>query len=179
LGTHKTLKNKMQKVFSGKMYSYCSEAYFMELGADIDLDYRKNQTNGLCGSAASDQLVLKFGVHTGEVNLSIWLTTEAEPIDESWDEIVEVPFQVTRDIKFNLVDFNGDPWGNSIPLRAGNYRIRYSAKNFHATEEKSSVEEVDSSLLECYELIIWPSEINSDEIIKNTNLSAASWHSAN
>ena len=54
------------------------------------------QENGLCGAAYPGLLFLTTGLHTGNVGFTVESHDQTPPIDDSWEEIVEVSFTPGR-----------------------------------------------------------------------------------
>ena len=76
---------------------------------------------------------------------------------------MEASFSVTRD------SFRLEAWGEELKkdllLPQGNYRIRYSSKDFGLAEDQGKFEEGD---IEFYLIDIWESKVGKDKIIKTT-----------
>lgn len=51
------------------------------------------QADGLCGAAAPGFLFLVIGLRTGDVGFVVELHDETPPLDDGWEEIVEVSFR--------------------------------------------------------------------------------------
>ena len=83
------------RVFSGPLWVHYGQAYVVVGSWDTDLAASfRGQVNGLHGAAAPGLLFLITG-HTGRVGFTVDVCTSPPPIDDSWEEIVEVPFIVT------------------------------------------------------------------------------------
>ncbi|MCW7540903.1 hypothetical protein OOT46_24075 [Aquabacterium sp. A7-Y] len=83
----------MKLLFDGLFHTSYSQGYLC-LGETYDIteDWRKDQVNGLLGAAFPTFLYLVFGLHTGDVRLTIRLC-DSEPKREAfWEEAVEVSF---------------------------------------------------------------------------------------
>ncbi|MDB2686669.1 hypothetical protein N9Y42_05615 [Mariniblastus sp.] len=171
----------MNRIFDGKLYVAYSQAY---IHADEDADFLDEdgfagQKNGLCGAALTNSLFLITGLNTGHVNFSIDLCDSEPPIDPTWEEVVETPFNLT--MSDFMIDFGLYNWDYElvvpIPLNIGTYRVRYSAKGMERGRTKDTIlsdeEPVDSYLLE-----FWASPLKPDAIIKQTSDIAAYWHNA-
>ncbi|WP_018683565.1 hypothetical protein [Actinokineospora enzanensis] len=131
------------------------------------------QRNGLCGAAVSGALHLVTGLHTGSVGLTVETHDAEPPVGEEWEEVVEAPFRSDGDTV--LADWDSDV---AVPLglAAGDYRVRYCAVGMdegHAHDTRMAGEpEVDRYLLQ-----FWPAPPAPDEVIRQTSLHAAYWHS--
>jgi hypothetical protein len=62
-------------------------------GTDLAASFR-GQVNGLCGAAAPGLLFLLTGLHTGHAGFTVDVCASRPAVDDSWEEIVEVPFRV-------------------------------------------------------------------------------------
>lgn len=94
------------------------------------LEHFAGQSNGLCGGALTGRLCLMTAKHTGRVPLVAELHSAEPPLDEQWEDAVELSFQV-------------DPWRVAIvplltnecfplPLPRGHYRLRCCARGLIA-----------------------------------------------
>lgn len=163
--------------YTGPLPAHYHEAYFTVLGSSLCTEAFRGQSNGLCGAAAPNQLTLRFGVHTGRVNISVLLSQTEPPLNERWDEIVEVPLLVDHSVHLSLMDFDGDPWGDEVSFEAGSYRARFSVKNFVDDEASTSgIDDLNDSAQD-YELIVWPSPPRPDTVLKTTGSLARHYHS--
>ncbi len=162
----------MNIIFSG--IARCSFHYLIVGvidGADFDLnDTLAGQNNGICGTAVHGQIGLIFGPHTDAIHLTVALADDPPNLDYSWEEIVESPLFADEDLKMFMKGFDGDPRGPCIFIPAGDYRVRYSARNFTDTS-------YEADLTQRYQLVIWPDvEFKPDEVIKATNPNAKRLH---
>src|SRR5262245_38211876 len=97
----------------------------------------RGQTNGLCGVAVRGALWLITGLHSGRVGFTVDVLDAAPPIDDAWEEIVEVSFSVPgedealehdgKEIIYRDVYLAEWAGGGSyrIPILPGTYRVRY------------------------------------------------------
>jgi hypothetical protein len=159
----------MRTVFSEAIWCCYHSVVIAELGSGWDDMAASGQNNGICGSAIPNQIVLRFGPHTGRVHLTIAVTNKRPAIDRKWNEIVESSFEALDDLALHALSFDGDPQGPMIPVPEGNYRLRYSALDF--SEPVS-----DEAAPQQYELILWPAKLAEDKVIKVSNPRAASYH---
>ena len=172
----------MKTLYSGEIYCHYHWAYIAEAGLGGSQLCWVGQRNGLCGSAAPNEIAFTFGPHTSMVNFQILFATDPPLIDPRWEEVVETPFVVERSSTFYLTDFNGDPYGDPMPLAAGTYRLRFSAINYNLTEQVPPTVSDEYGVMpsaladERYELVIWPSPAYPDAVIKATTSDAKSWH---
>lgn len=160
-------------VFSGTMLTSYRQMYVMSTVCD-DLmpdEASKNHVNGLCGGAVTDGLFLTVGIHTGEVSMTVAIHDSAPPLDDAWDEIVEASCSFSETPIF-LYGWGGDS-AAELPLQAVQYRARFCAKAFGATEDNG-----DDESGECYLLMFWPGAPRPDAILKQTSPNAIYWHEA-
>lgn len=162
----------MKTHYVGPVSVHYHEAHFTVLGGELSTDAYRDQSNGLCGAAAPNQLTLRFGVHTGRVNISVLLSEAEPPLNKFWEEMVEAPLTVDRRVHLSLMDFDGDPWGDEVFFEPGSYRVRFSAINFEQVEVSTT--ETDST--QRYELIIWAAPLLPDIVLRTTSSLAHHYH---
>jgi hypothetical protein len=82
-------------VFDGRLHVHYGQAYVVSGDAgdtgDMDACFR-GQTNGLLGAGQQGMLFFLTGLHTGFVELTVDVVEREPPLDESWEESVEVSF---------------------------------------------------------------------------------------
>lgn len=122
-----------------------------------------HQRNGLCGAGAAGSLYLIAGLHTGRVNFAVRLESSEPPVEEHWEEVVEVPFATTSG-RIAVVQWGG-PLVHSMEVQPGTYRVRYSGRGLDVAhrELNPGCEPVDS-----YLLTFWPAPPAPDAIIKQS-----------
>jgi hypothetical protein len=129
----------------------------------------EGQRNGLCGGAVEGGLFLAVGMHAGAALLSVSICDSAPP-DIHGDEIVEVSCTFFGPHAY----LQG--WGGEIlaklALPAGQYRARYSARNFGEAPGRLK----DSPNTESYSLVLWPLVRRPDVVVRRTAQAAAYWH---
>ena len=157
------------RVFHGLLWVHYGQAYVLEPGEVADLAVSmRGQANGLCGAAVPGALVLITGLHTGQVQFAVDAADHRPPLDQAWEEVVEVSLTTTRSL--SLVTWAGE---NAYPLGLppGSYRVRYCASGMDRAH--SHCEPVDD-----YLLTFWPAPESPDAVLKQTSQTAAYWHSA-
>jgi hypothetical protein len=185
----------MARVFSGSLPVHYSQAYVLT-GEMTNPDFFsafRGQANGLCGAAVRGALWLTTGLHTGRVGFTVDVLDAAPPLDDAWEEIVEVSFTVPGDDEeFEYYDeYRGDEieiteryvsllgWGGSgycdIPISPGSYRVRYCARGMDIGRRRDTLID-DEDLVDFYSLAFWPAEPEPDCVIKQTSEIAAYWH---
>ncbi|MCT2583066.1 hypothetical protein [Actinophytocola gossypii] len=130
------------------------------------------QRNGLCGAARPGALYLVTGLHTGTVGFAAELHEQAPPVDESWEDVVEVSFRPIAPPA--LVGWGGEGrW--PLDLAATDYRVRYSGTGMDQARAQDTrlqgEPEVDRYLLQ-----FWPAPPAPDEVLRQTSATAAYWH---
>lgn len=166
-----------QVFFDEPVFSEFCQAFIAEAEADICGEHKLGQDNGLLGAAEPQFLYLTFGLHTGEVWLTVRLEASEPPVDDRWGEIVEAPFVVKEGMELGVRDL-GENLFRPLPLAPGSYRVRYSALNFGATVGAPASDGESAPPLERYELVFWPCEPRPDAVIKVTSERAAYEHYA-
>jgi len=111
------------------------------------------QRNGLCGVAVRDVLALVTGLHTGRVPLVVeWHDAEPPSPEASWEEVVEVPFTVSRR------DLTVASFGSFIPVRLprkGRLRARFCASGMDEAQEVDTITS-DLPAIDRYLVQLWP-----------------------
>jgi hypothetical protein len=136
------------------------------------IDARGGQSNGLCGAAIQGALSLVTGLHTGAVPLRIEFTDDEPPLDDAWEDVVEVSF-TTSTKKLLLSTFEA-----AMPLRllrAGTFRVRYCGTGLDPAN-KTDVRSEGDPELDRYLLQFWPAPHAPDAIVRETSDIARYWH---
>ncbi len=182
----------MSRVFEGLLRVAYSQAYVLvgEIGNPDFYDAFRGQANGICGAAVRGALLLVTGLHTGQVGFTVDVLDAPPPLDDAWEEIVEVSFFVgyidPDPIEDTDIEFMDDPdvmvalmeWGGpwyELPLPPGNYRARYCARGMQLGRDRDTLL-FDDEPVDFYSLAFWPAEAAPDCIIKQTSEIAAYWH---
>ncbi|WP_052407560.1 hypothetical protein [Allokutzneria albata] len=104
------------------------------------------QRNGLCGAAAPGFMFL----HTGQVGFTVELHDSAPPVDEAWEDVVEVPYRPQPETALA-------PWGAGtawdLALAETGYRVRYCGMRMDAGQER-------------YLLQFWPVRPAPDQVTR-------------
>ena len=166
-------------VFDGRLRVHYGQAYVFSgdaehPGKDLPACF-SGQVNGLVGAAVPGVLVLVTGLHTGTVSLRVQVDDLEPPLDETWDEIVEVSF-MPRPGEIVVRDWDGFVQC-TVPIQTGSHRVRYSAAGM---DEAAAADVVvaDEPTIDRYLLSFWPSQPRADEIVKQTSRRAAYWHTS-
>jgi hypothetical protein len=179
----------MSRVFEGLLHVHYGQAYVLtgEMLPPELRDAFRGQTNGLCGATVRGALFLITGLHTGHVGFAVDVLDAAPPLDDIWEEIVEVSFTVVDEDEeleyddteiierwISLVDWDGGAY--YLPtFSPGNYRVRYCARGMQHGRKQDTLLE-DKEPVDFYLLSFWPAEATPDCIIKQTSEIAAYWH---
>src|SRR5437763_1575686 len=83
----------MRVLMSRTVWVHYGQIYVESGQVTAEFDSLGGQRNGLCGAAVPGSLFLNTGLHTGEVGFVIEYHDTPPPLDESWEEIVEVSFR--------------------------------------------------------------------------------------
>lgn len=162
--------------YAGKLMVHYGQAYLLSPECDMLMpeDAFAGQQNGLCGAAVPGGLFLVTGIHTGYVNLQVQIHHAAPPVDEGWDEIVEVSWTLNSG-PVVLQDWDAEPVCE-IPLESGSYRVRYAARRFGEAEPDDDEEDGGQEAIESYSLSFWPAPRADDAVLKQTSPHAAYWN---
>ncbi|MGW2089422.1 hypothetical protein [Streptomyces sp. NPDC001880] len=167
----------MRTVYSGEL-SVCYRQFYVESRDDEDgahwSEACAGQANGLCGAAVPGYLYLITSLHTGQVGLTVEVHDTVPPLDESWEDVVEVPFRPASRSTVVL------PWGDgplvSVDLPVADHRVRYCGRDMDRARE----EELDILAGEAppdqYLLQFWPAAPRPDEVVRQTAEAADYWH---
>ena len=144
--------------------------------ADCDLHdaFAGQEGVGLCGGGTGGALLLLTGLRIGGVDFTAELHDSRPELDESWEEIVEVPFRPVSE-ETVLRQWNGkNRW--ELELEERDYRVRYSAVGMDAGRSKDVREDDEPPTDERYLLQIWPAAPEPARLLKQTGRAAAYWH---
>jgi hypothetical protein len=163
------------EVFAGPLHVHYGQAYILSGDSDVpDLeDAFRGQVNGLCGTAVSGAMFLITGLHTGHVGFTVSVSASPPELDRSWEEIVETSFLVPA-LPVALYQW-GEATGQPLPLTAGQYRARYSARNMQAGNDQDTLVG-DAPVIDEYLVQLWPAPADADQVIRQTSEVAAYWH---
>jgi hypothetical protein len=166
----------MLVLFEGSLHVHYGQAYVESdgegFGGDMDATFC-NQQNGLCGAGVAGSLFLITGLHTGRVAFRVELHEAEPPIDQGFEEIVEVSYRpLTAEVA--LMQWGGDG-GCPLPLPETDYRVRYCGRRMDAGKEADTILD-DEPTVDSYLLQFWPAPAAPDRIVKQTSETAAYWH---
>ncbi|HXU69809.1 MAG TPA: hypothetical protein VN947_10795 [Polyangia bacterium] len=158
------------------LHVHYGQAYVESGGEHPDADMEQNfrgQPQGLCGARIPGALFLITGLHTGTVGFEVRIHGDEPPVDETFEDIVEVSFRpATQDVQLT-------EWAAQatypLAIEHRDYRVRYSARGMDAAHEQDTV--VDGEpIIDSYLLEFWPAAPAAQRIVKQTSANAAYWH---
>ncbi|MFJ6416528.1 hypothetical protein [Paeniglutamicibacter sp. NPDC091659] len=162
-------------LFDGTIHVAYGQFYILPEGDyDIDMDEAfRGQSNGLCGAAAHPGVFFITGMHTGHVGLSVHLNDSEPALDQEWEEVVEVPYEVTEGIC--LTEWGG-PSLDRLAIPLGRYRLRYAGIKMDEGHEQDCILEEENTV-DRYRIDLWPATGSTgDRIIRQHGEQAAYWH---
>src|SRR5689334_3213619 len=168
----------MPEVFAGLVDVHYG---FIDLYSDPDgsgdesddlVGARRGQANGLVGAQVPHQLGMVTGLHTGAVPLIVTWSEDEPPLDEEWEDVVEVSVELsTPDLTIATFD---NAYGCQVP-RAGWHRARYSVIAMDEGQDLDTLEDGETAP-DRYLLELWPAPPAPDAVVREGSESAASWH---
>lgn len=171
-------EQKIKKLFSGNIGIEYGQFYIdiPELDEDDFLDPDgafENQSNGICGASQSGKIFFVVGPQAGIASIEVDLCESEPEIDETYEEIVEVPFsRGTNEVA--LCEWGGgETYELEIPQ--GEYIVRYSilgmGLDYGDDSDWDAPVEGQKHLIQ-----IWPSKQGQEKIVKVTSETATYWH---
>ncbi|MGW0431979.1 hypothetical protein ACWDV4_05465 [Micromonospora sp. NPDC003197] len=166
----------MRTLFNGEPYVHYGQIYVAsspDWAEDGVPEFFAGQSNGLCGAAVPGFLYLATGLHTGGIGLTIEQHDEPPPVDDSWQEIVEVSF-TPETSEVRLVQWAAEAsW--PLDLEPVDYRVRYCGTGLDEARLLDT-RAADTPSIDRYLLQFWPSQVRPDEVVKQTSDRAARRH---
>jgi hypothetical protein len=165
----------LRVLFSGEVHVHYGQAY-VHSSPDYGYDLHEcflGQSNGLCGAATPGTLFLITGLHTGCVGFTVESHDTAPPVDDGWEEIVEVSF--TPETGEVILEQWGGEAAWPLDLPPADYRVRYCASGMDAGNEADTRLD-DEPMHDRYLLQFWPAPPEADRVLKQTSDHAAYWH---
>ncbi|MET9761912.1 hypothetical protein ABZ016_23110 [Streptomyces sp. NPDC006372] len=175
--TDQTSGSGARTVYHGELHVHYGQ-FYVESSTDGlgegDVHPRAGQLNGLCGAAVPGHLFLTTGLHTGRVHLTVEVHTTEPPLDEQWEEVVEVSFRPSSTTVIVR------PWADAplceFGLAEADHRVRYCGRDLdRAQDEELSVLE-GGDPIDHYLLQFWPAPPGADRVVRQTSRTAEYWH---
>ncbi len=168
----------IKKLYSGNLGIEYGQFYIDVAEPDED-DYLnpdeafEKQENGICGSAQSGKIFFVTGIQNGTIVIDVELHSSAPPFDQSFEEIVEVPFQRGK-TPVSLCEWACEET-HALDLPSGNYRVRYCIDGMGKDYEDDG--DWEAPVPNQRHLIqIWNATEAKDKVVKCTSETAAYWH---
>jgi len=166
----------MQVLFAGGVHVHYGQIY-VQSGVESPQgglsDAFAGQLNGLCGAATPGWLFMVTGLHTGHVGFTVELHDTAPPLDDAWEDVVEVSFRATA-APVLLVQWAGEAsW--PLAIEPVDLRARYSASGMDQAQQADTILSGEPEL-DRYLLQFWPAPPAPDQVLKQTSAKAAYWH---
>lgn len=162
-------------LFNGTIHIDYGQAYINSSTnfPDFEHSFFDCQRNGLAGAAIPGFIYLVNGIGSGYAKFRVELADREPPVDQLWEDIVEVSFEPSTK-KSSLLEWAGE---RSYPLNlpARSYRVRYSSNGM---DEARQAEGQSDEPIESHLLTFWPAPTATDRIVKSTSRQAAYWHEA-
>ncbi|WP_282793213.1 hypothetical protein [Streptomyces sp. CC224B] len=167
----------MRTPVDGEVFVHYSQIYVESDpdsdGPDLEEAFA-GQSAGLCGAAAPGALWLTTGLHTGDVRFRVEVHDEVPPLDDAWEDVVEVSFRPVSE-RTALTLWGGEgAW--ELGLRQVDYRVRYSAQGMDEGDRLDTRVDGEPHPTERYLLQFWPAASAPDRVLKCGSRCAAYWH---
>jgi hypothetical protein len=163
----------MRRLFSGPLWVHYGQANIMPLTSLPEdwSDAFKGQVNGIFGAAQQPILSISTGLHTGTVDLVVDEAVTEPPIEDCWEDIVEVSFLVDEPV--HLVEWAAEA-SYPIDLKRGIYRVRYHATGMDAGHDMDTSPE-SGEIVDSYKLVFWPSQSMDPDKVLQQGSDCARW----
>ncbi len=154
-------------------YGQLDLGWRLPFGFDGDFDrFFEGQLNGLVGAADANGIYLNLARRSGGSGVRIELVEHApDPLLETWEDVVEVSVTIPEGSDPRWSSWAGEDWGD-VPIPAGIYRLRVSARGRDAGRESEFAE----SVVDTYLLEFWAAPTEPDAIVQVGSADAAYWH---
>lgn len=131
------------------------------------------QENGICGAAQAGKLFFVTGIQNGKIAIRVELHAAEPPIDQSYEEVVEVPFQRGK-APVSLCEWAHEET-HELELPSGSHRVRYCIDGMGKDYDDDG--DWEAPVPEQRHLIqIWSCNLKEDKVLKHTSDTAAYWH---
>lgn len=166
----------MQVLFTGGLHVHYGQVYVQsgwEMPSDPLSAAFAGQVNGLCGAATPGFLFMVTGLHTGHVGFTVERHDAAPPMDDVWEEVVEVSFKPTAD-DVVLVQWGAEAaW--ALDIEPVDLRARYCAWGMDQARQADTILSGEPEL-DRYLLQFWAAPPAPDQVLKQASATASYWH---
>lgn len=143
-----------------------------EGGFDGDADaFFADQANGLVGASSPHGVYAHLSRWGGGSAVRIELLDAEPPLDDEWEDVVEVSTVVPAGASPAWSSWAGES-GGPLDLPPGSYRLRSSARGRDAGAE----DEFADGVVDHYLLQLWPAPSAPDAVVRTTSDNAAAFH---
>jgi len=172
------MSENVKQLYLGKLGIEYGQFYFDS--PDDEDDYPEleeaftDQKNGICGAATPGKVFFITGIQNGTISVLIELFSICPPVDDEYDEVVEVAFFNNGSAPIHLCQW-GHEWTRKLDLPKGHYRIRYSIQGMDKDYDED--DNWDAPIPGQRHMIqLWPQDQQEDEVVKLTSEMAKYWH---
>jgi hypothetical protein len=165
----------MRRPVEGEVHVHYGQIYVESDPDSFGPDFAEafaRQSSGLCGAAVPGALWLTTGLHTGHVGFTVEVHDQPPPLDEEWEDVVEVSYRPAS-ARSTLLQWAGEAFWD-LDLEEIDYRVRYCAKGMDEARQQDT--RLDEPQIDCYLLQFWPAPPAPERIVKQTAEIAAYWH---
>lgn len=143
------------------------------VGFDGDFDrFFAGQANGLVGSAGGEGVYLNLARRAGGSAVRIELLEAEPPLDDSYEDVVEVSATVPEDTEVSWASWAAETFGRLDGIAPASYRFRVSARG----RDAGAVGEFVVGVVDSYLVQLWPAALAPDAIIRVGSEDARYWH---
>lgn len=128
------------------------------------------QQNGWVAAAVPDVAHVVLARRSGGSSVRIELSTDEPPLDDSWEDIVEVSIVIPEGAGVRWTTWGGMD-GASIEIPGGSYRLRANARG----RDAGRAGEFKPEVIDFYLLQLWPAPSALDSIVRVGSDNAMHW----
>lgn len=165
----------MKTLFNGRLWVHYGQAYVVSgpvFDSDLEASFR-GQSNGLCGASSPNLLFLITGLHTGDVNFSVEFSEAEPPLDQAWEDVVEVSSTV---VNRPFLEEWASQASYPIDLAPGTYRVPYEATGTESARAIDTIVETEEPI-DTYQLSFWPAKGHApDRVVRQESQTASYWN---
>lgn len=140
---------------------------------DGDADrFFADQDNGWVGAAVPGVVHLVMARRSGGSSVRVEMLNEEPPIDDSWEDCVEVSLEVPVGASVRWSTWAGEN-SSVLDISADSYRLRVGARG----RDSGQAGEFEAGVVDFYLLQLWPSPSGQqDSVLRVGSADAAYWH---